>query len=390
MISVSAASQALEVLDRGSSALEQHPHEGVHRRSYEVLSGVAERAQSTRAELDTRLRLYQRVDTMTWVRTPSTPPQALVDEIRPGPVRRFRVVAAMVAVGVAGPIVGAVLSDGAVDRGLVGLVVYDVALAAVAAGIALRSPSRVELGWFVTLHRVALTARNGTIIVDYLARTRRWRAYGVVGSVGVAQGISLASPATHVNGWAILFAGWFVGGILAEVPVGRRHVGGLRVASLQPRTLSRYLSPGVTGWLLGWAVGTVGVLAVYGAAVSPLGTRRVVGGAAVRAVVSMVSVWSMLVIVRRPQPAAPPDVVAADDATRRAAVRRIAAGWGVLQCIEAIVVGQWLSSGPGDDLVADVGVAACVLGLVGVLASWLIVPTRMSPPRDTDDRVIVS
>jgi hypothetical protein len=268
--------------------------------------------------------------------------------------------------------------------------VYDVTIALVATALALRRPSRVELGWFVTLHQVALTPRNGPVIVDHLARTRRWRAYGVVGSLGVAQGVGLASPEARVNGWVILFAGWFVGGILGEVPVGRRHGGGMRVASLQPRTLSMYLSPGVAGWLGGWAIGTAGLLAVYGATASPRGTGRVVGGVALLAVVAAVSLWSMLVIVRRPQPAAPPDVLAADDATRRAAVRRIAAGWGVLQCITAIVVGQWLSAGSGHDVAARFGAAGCALGVVGVLASWLIVPTRMSPPRADHERLAVS
>ena len=103
-----------------------------------------------------------------------------------------------------------------------------------------------------------------------------------------------------------------------------------------------YLSPGVAGWLVGWAVGIVGLLAVYGATESPLGTGRVVAALAVLVALTLLSVWSMVVIVRRPQPAAPPDVIAADDATRRAAIRRVAAGWGVLQCMVSIVVGQWL------------------------------------------------
>lgn len=318
------------------------------------------------------------------------PPPALVHEIRPRAAHSFWVVMAMVGLSLAGPLVAVAMWDGSVDRGLVGGLLVDIAIAMVAAALALRQPSRTELGWFITLHRVDLTGRNGTVIVDYLARTRRWRAYGVVGSLGVAHGISVASPSAQVNGVAILFAGWFAGGVLAEVPLIRRPMDGVRVASLQPRTLSMYLSHGVARWLAAWAIGTVGMFAVYGATVSPLDTGRVVGGVAALAVVCSLSVWSMLVIVRRPQPAASPDVVAADDATRRAAIRRIAAGCGVLQCMAAIAVGQWLSAGSGDDLAGNVGVAAVWLGAVGVLASWLVVPTRMSPPRVSPDRLAVA
>jgi hypothetical protein len=114
------------------------------------------------------------------------------------------------------------------------LLVYDAAIVVIAAALAQRRPSRVEVGWFATLYRVPVTRRNGTVIVDYLARTRRWRVYGIVGAFRLSQGIALASPTTHVNVWVIRFAGWFIGGILGEVPVGPRRPGGVRVASLQP------------------------------------------------------------------------------------------------------------------------------------------------------------
>jgi hypothetical protein len=325
---------------------------------------------------------------MPLLRQPYLPSPELMDEIR-RPVERLRVVAAMLGVGLVGPLAGLALSGDWRDRGLAGFLAYDAAIAVVAAALALRQPSRREVGWFVTLHRVPLTRRNGPTIVDYLARTRRWRAYGVVGSLGVGQGVMFSSPGTQLNGYVLLFAGWFVGGILAEVPVGRRRVGGVQVASLQPRTLSMYLSPGVAGWLVGWAVGTVGLLVVYGATESPLGTGRVVAALAGLAALTLLSVWSMLVIVRRPQPAAPPDIVAADDATRRAAIRRVAAGWGVVQCMVSVAVGQWLSIGAESNLVANLGVAAVYLGAVGVLATWLVVPTRLSPPQTATDRLAV-
>jgi len=312
-----------------------------------------------------------------------------MEEIRPRLVGRIRVLGAMVAAGLVGPLAGLAYSGQWRGRGLAGYLAYDAVLAVIATAVALRRPSRREVGWFVTLHQVPLTKRNGATIVDYLARTRRWRAYGVVASLGVGQGIVFASPGTQLNGYVLLFAGWFVGGILAEVPVGPRRAGGVRVASLQPRTLSTYLSPGVAGWLVGWAVGTVGLLVVYGATESPLGTRRVVAGLAGLFALTLLSVWSMLVIVRRPQPAAPPDVVAADDATRRAAIRRVAAGWGVLQCMASVAVGQWLSIGSESNLIANIGVAAVYVGAVGVLATWLVVPTRLSPPLTAPNRIAV-
>ena len=269
-------------------------------------------------------------------------------------------------------------------------VLHGVVIAGVAAALALRQPSRLEVGWFFTLHRVALTKRNGPAIIDYLARTRRWRVYGVIGSSTVAGSVAFVAPKAQLDTYAVLFAGWFFGGILAEVPVGPRHVGGVRMASLQRRTLSMYLSPGVARWIVCWAVGTVGLLVLYGATVSPPVMRRVAGVLAVLAVLTSLSVSSMRVIVRRPQPVAPPDVVAADDAIRRAAVRRIAAGWGVLQSMATIVVARWLTAGSGSDFTAEIGMAAEVVGVLGVAASWLVVPTRMSPPAARFGRLVVS
>jgi hypothetical protein len=309
-----------------------------------------------------------------------------MEEIGPAAVARWRVVAVMGVIAVVPPLLGIALAD-AEPRPSFLLLIDSVVIAVVAAALALRRPSRLETGWFVTLHQIPLTKRNGPIVVDYLARTRRWRVYGVVGSVSVAGGVEYASSSTDLNTFAVLFAGWFVGGVVAEVPLGARHVDGVRVASLERRTLSMYLSPGIARWIVCWALGTLGLLVVYGLVASAPGTR-VASGVAVLAVLMLLSVSSMRAIVRRPQPAASSDVVAADDATRRAAVRRIAAGWGVLQCMVTIVVARWLTIGAGGDFTAQLAKAAQAVGVVGVIASWLVVPTRLSPPRPRLDRLV--
>lgn len=312
-----------------------------------------------------------------------------MEEILPTSVRRWRVVVAMFVIALVPPFLGIALRDDQPRPSFLLLTDFFV-MAVVAGALVLRRPSRLEAGWFITLHQIALTNRNGPIIIDYLARTRRWRVYGVVGSISVAAGVEWASPSTHLNTVAVLFAGWFVGGILAEVPIGPRRVEGVRVASLERRTLSMYLSPGVARWLVSWALGNAALLVAYGAMDSPPGTWRVGGGFGALAVLMLLSVWSMRVIVRRPQPAASVDVVAADDATRRAAVRRIAAGWGALQCMLTILVARQLTAGSGGDPTFLIGMTGEVVGVLGVVANWLVVPTRMSPARARFDRLLIS
>ena len=55
-----------------------------------------------------------------------------------------------------------------------------------------------------------------------------------------------------------------------------------------------------------------------------------------------------------------------------------------------VVVARRLTAGSGSDVIAEIGNAAEVVGVIGVAASWLVVPTRMSPPRARRDRLVVS
>ena len=90
------------------------------------------------------------------------------------------------------------------------------------------SISRRELGWFATQYGVAVTHRSGSRLLAYLARTRRWRVFGALGAISVSVSLMILFRSNQsINLLAALFGGWFAGGILAEVHVGKgsRRVG---------------------------------------------------------------------------------------------------------------------------------------------------------------------
>ena len=83
---------------------------------------------------------------MSLVRRPVAPSPALMEEIRPRPVGRIRVVGAMLVAGLVGPLVGLAISGQWRDRGLAALVAYDVVLAVIATALALRRPRVASWG----------------------------------------------------------------------------------------------------------------------------------------------------------------------------------------------------------------------------------------------------
>ena len=82
------------------------------------------------------------------------------------------------------------------------------------------SISRRELGWFASQYGVAVTRDNGSSLLAYLARTRRWRVFGALGAISVSVSLMILCRSNRsINLLAALFGGWFAGGILAEVHV---------------------------------------------------------------------------------------------------------------------------------------------------------------------------
>jgi hypothetical protein len=242
--------------------------------------------------------------------------------------------------------------------------------------LCVRPVSRKEFAWFCFQQRITPTLANGPVVVDYLTRTRRWRLFGAVGSLSAMTCWMFLFTTTHSpNLIVVLFAGWFAGGILAELPVGTRRTTGPRAASLVPRRPLAYVQTATRRFVLG-------SLVIFALA----NTRHVhIAAVATTLAVAAVAWWGISTVVHRPQPVLAPDLEEADTATRRAAVARICGGWIVLNSI-----GAYWAFGSGRSLT---GMAVVLLVLVqlgsfvGVLTGWLWVPTRV---RRTPSQQLVS
>jgi hypothetical protein len=196
--------------------------------------------------------------------------------------------------------------------------------------------SRTRLRAFAKRHRLTITVDNGNRVIRYLAMTRRWRTTGLVagllGSVGWAWwqgGFRLT--------FLPLFAGWFVGALVAEIRLARTSFGPRRVASLEARSPGLYLPR--TAW---WLVPALAVASVAGAVYAWARTGVweptvwLLAGVAVAIAVVVNRVQAR--VVGRPQPAEAADMVAADDAIRSRSLHVLTGGGATL--VVYCVLGQ--------------------------------------------------
>jgi hypothetical protein len=208
-----------------------------------------------------------------------------------------------------------------VDTSWTGVAIVVIVLVALTATLSFRDVTRRRLAGFALRQALPITVDNGMQVIRYLATTRRWRGAGLLVAMLVEVGYQATLDrgySVHLTGGAI-FAGWFVGAVIAEWRIATVPIGERRVASLQPRRISEYLARPV-----------LGLVAVVGAAVAVTEllvavdvlphrpdarwvpwleiTLTVVTGAAI--------VLAARRVLDRPQPSAAPDVLAADDALR--------------------------------------------------------------------------
>ena len=182
---------------------------------------------------------------------------------------------------------------------------------------------------FARLHSLRVTAGNGNQIIAYRATTRRWRA------VGFTVGVLATFAATGTYGlefqWAL--AGWFAGAAVAELRVSHLDRGPRTSASLASRRAADYLP-----WAGRWAVPAAMVLCVLTAAFCfarrgshPEGDIRAMMTWTVAGLgVGAVALAAQRHVLRRPQPLAEPDRMAADDAIRSRSLHVLAAAGMVL------------------------------------------------------------
>lgn len=270
---------------------------------------------------------------------------------------------------------------------------------AVTASVAGGPVARVRLATFARRHDLVITPANGEQVIHYLATTRRWRAAGLTAGFIASVAWALPQQRVHVN-FLALFAGWFAGALVAEARVAHLASGERRAASLVPRRMEDYRS-GLLSALLPASVavslaiaaaslaagsGLAGVAgaetagsSLAGPAVASAGGPSLAG--ALWLAVALVVASGVRVIERRvlhrPQPLAPPDQLAADDAIRSRSLHVLAAGGATL--VFYCVLGQLAALRPAltgtagqlVELAAFLGVfAAPALGLLAASAHW--------------------
>lgn len=189
---------------------------------------------------------------------------------------------------------------------------------------------------FARLHSLRVTPGNGNQIIAYRATTRRWRAAGF--TLGVLAPAALSRSSFAGFGWAL--AGWFAGAAVAELRIAHLDRGPRASASLTARRAADYVP-----WAGRWAVPGAMVLCVMTGVYCvarhhshPEGDLRAVAlWTVVGLGVGVVALASMRHVLRRPQPLAEPDRLAADDAIRSRSLHVLAAAGMVLtgSCIGA-------------------------------------------------------
>jgi hypothetical protein len=207
------------------------------------------------------------------------------------------------------------------------------------AAVAVAGPvKRERLERFAQRQRLQITPTNGNVVIRYLATTRRWRASGLLAGVVASIAVSIPRGRVTVN-FLTLFAGWFVGAVVAEWRIRAGASQARRAAVLVRRTRVDYVEPWVR-WLTDGSVAAtlvLGIVAVAralaaadrrGGRMPTTSSRAMVGDgmapalllAICAAVVISIALVQRQVLTRR-QPMAEPDVVAADDAIRARSLR---------------------------------------------------------------------
>ncbi|MEZ0113586.1 hypothetical protein ABH920_007619 [Catenulispora sp. EB89] len=192
---------------------------------------------------------------------------------------------------------------------------------------------------FARLHSLRVTVGNGNQIIAYRAITRRWRAAGF--TVGVLA--TFAATGTYGVEFQWALAGWFAGAAVAELRVAHLDRGPRTSASLASRRAADYLP-----WAGRWAVPAAMVLCVLNAVFCfarrgshPEGDiRAMMTWTVVGLGVGAVALAAQRHVLRRPQPLAEPDRMAADDAIRSRSLHVLAAAGMVLvgSCVASQLV----------------------------------------------------
>ena len=253
--------------------------------------------------------------------------------------------------------------------------------------------SRARVNRFAQRQLLPITVENGPAVIGYLATTRRWRAGGLAGGYLLSALLSLRTG-VGVN-FLALFAGWFVGALVAEARVAHLAHGERRTASLTPRRIDNYLGRIARSFLPFSVVASVALAAVVGVAWlrgRPVEAAEAAWSLACGLAIYVVVRFMQRVVLRRPQPATTPDLLAADDAIRSRSLHALAGGGGTLVlylalgALSALHSGLAQNSAGAQAVEVVMGLAIFVVPIVGYHIStsrWVVrrpEPT-VGPPR---------
>src|SRR5690606_21615038 len=125
--------------------------------------------------------------------------------------------------------------------------------AAMLAHFAAGPVARGRVERFARRQHLTVTPDNGEHVIRYLATVRRWRVAGLLGGIGVS--ILRYLPDELRFDAVTIFAGWFVGALVAEVRVVHLAHGARRAAALRSRRPGAYI--GRVAWALVPAAATL-------------------------------------------------------------------------------------------------------------------------------------
>lgn len=253
----------------------------------------------------------------------------------------------------------------------------------IAALLAVLPVTRRRLSEFAERHRVEVTVGNGRGLIRYLARVRRYRSLGgaagwllgfVLSALAADPALLLEGRASDPVGTAALtgIAGYLIGALVAELRTAGAPPPGKRLASLTPRRVADYVTPGARLAPLLLTAATVGAFVCRSLWPAPRVAWQAAAGVALCSVlVAVVVALAQRWIAGRPQRAAAADLRAADEAVRASSMQTISGAGAALM---SIAVALLLS---GVDRAAAPAPAAQVLGFglvafqVLALLSWL-------------------
>lgn len=245
----------------------------------------------------------------------------------------------------------------------------------------LRPVDRDEVERFVQQSGLVLTVDNGPRVVDAIARTRFWRALGVLIAFMVFVVLTVVSAvrngSLHVSMLGVLgmLFGYHVGSVLAELRTARRTAGpGPRSASIVPRESANYIGDWARRWPI--VLGVTGPVAAAMAFAAGEGELWWVAAGLGASAVALTTALVTRYVLERPQIAEAADLQAADDAIRSRSLHALTgSAVGIQLWLVSLTVGVMLIA-LAERFVSDDVVKTSVIAPFVLLIFAVLIPIR--------------